>query len=160
MAASAARAAGDATIIAAAAVADYRPAERRADKEAKLAGASSLALEATPDVVASLPRRPELIVVGFAAETQDLVSRARAKLERKRLDLIVANDVSAEDAGFDVDTNRVTLIGGDGATELPLLAKDDVADAVLDRIREIRSARPLREAKAAGLAARRASRAS
>jgi phosphopantothenoylcysteine decarboxylase / phosphopantothenate---cysteine ligase len=161
MAASAARAAGDATIvIAAAAVADYRPAERRADKEAKLAGASSLALEATPDVVASLPRRPELIVVGFAAETQDLVSRARAKLERKRLDLIVANDVSAEDAGFDVDTNRVTLIGGDGATELPLLAKDDVADAVLDRIREIRGRRPLRVERPAGLAARRASRAS
>src|SRR5262249_29129074 len=94
MAASATRAASEATIvIAAAAVADYRPSERRADKEAKLGGACSLALEPTPDVVASLPRRPELIVVGFAAETQDLVSRARAKLGRKRLDLIVANDV-------------------------------------------------------------------
>jgi phosphopantothenoylcysteine decarboxylase/phosphopantothenate--cysteine ligase len=121
-------------VIAAAAVADYRPAERSAGKEAKRAGRSALELEGTPDVVASLPRRRELIVVGFAAETGDLVARAREKLGRKQLDLIVANDVTAEGAGFDVDTNRVTLIDAAGAQELPLLDKDAVADAVLDRI--------------------------
>jgi phosphopantothenoylcysteine decarboxylase/phosphopantothenate--cysteine ligase len=160
MAAAATRAAPEATVaIAAAAVADYRPAKRATEKESKLGGASSLALAATPDVVASLPRRPSLIAVGFAAETRDLVVRARAKLERKHLDLIVANDVTAEGAGFDVDTNRVTLVAADGVAELPLLEKDDVADAILDRVCDLRRDRPLgRAEKPAGLSTRRASR--
>lgn len=144
MAAASTRAAADATIaIAAAAVADYRPARRTTDKEAKIAGPTSLELEPTQDIVASLPRRPGLLVVGFAAETHDVTERARGKLARKKLDLIVANDVTAEGAGFDVDTNRVTLVGADETTELPLLDKDDVADAVLDRIRELRRRKPL-----------------
>lgn len=125
-------------VIAAAAVADYRPARRTLEKEAKTGGRSTLELESTPDVVASLPRRPGLIVVGFAAETRDLTARASEKLRRKQLDLIVANDVTAEGAGFDVDTNRVTLVDAAGATELPLLDKDAVADAVLDRVVQIR----------------------
>jgi phosphopantothenoylcysteine decarboxylase / phosphopantothenate---cysteine ligase len=158
MAAAATRAAAEATVvIAAAAVADYRPASRGGDKEAKVPGPTSLALEPTTDVVASLPRRPELIVVGFAAETRDLATRARAKLERKRLDLIVANDVTAEGAGFDVDTNRVTLVGARDVEELPLLGKDEVADAVLDRVRDIRRARPMSSgARAPAKTARRA----
>jgi phosphopantothenoylcysteine decarboxylase/phosphopantothenate--cysteine ligase len=146
MAASASRAAREATVaIAAAAVADYRPARRTKDKDAKVAGPNSLPLEPTVDVVAALTRRPGLIVVGFAAETQDVVARARAKLGRKNLDFIVANDVTAEGAGFDVDTNRVTLVTADDAAELPLLPKDDVADALLDKVADLRRQRkPLR----------------
>jgi phosphopantothenoylcysteine decarboxylase / phosphopantothenate---cysteine ligase len=144
MAEASTRVAADATIaIAAAAVADYRPARCSTDKEAKVTGPTSLQLEPTQDIVASLPRRPGLLVVGFAAETRDVIARARGKLARKQLDLIVANDVTAEGAGFDVDTNRVTLVGTDEISELPLLDKDDVADAVLDRIRELRRSRPL-----------------
>jgi phosphopantothenoylcysteine decarboxylase / phosphopantothenate---cysteine ligase len=144
MAQAATRAATEATVaIAAAAVADYRPASCTMDKEAKVSGPTSLELEPTLDVVASLPRRAGLIVVGFAAETHDVIARARGKLGRKRLDLIVANDVTAEGAGFDVDTNRVTLVGTEEAVELPLLDKDEVADAVLDHIRELRRARSL-----------------
>ena len=146
MAACATEAVASATVaIAAAAVADYRPVRRAGDKEAKRAGASTLELETTPDVVASLPRHDGLIVVGFAAETRDVAERARGKLVRKRLDLVVANDVAAADAGFDVDTNRVTLIDAAGATDLPLLEKDAVADAILDRLGELRRTRPLAE---------------
>ncbi|MEO2169670.1 MAG: phosphopantothenoylcysteine decarboxylase, partial [bacterium] len=82
-----------------------------------------------------VPRREGLFVAGFAAETQDLETRARAKLKHKKLDLIVANDVSAPDAGFDVETNRVTLLDVGAAASLPLLSKDEVADRILDRIR-------------------------
>jgi phosphopantothenoylcysteine decarboxylase/phosphopantothenate--cysteine ligase len=75
------------------------------------------------------------VTVGFAAETEDLISNARQKLQRKGLDLIAANDVSAADAGFSVDTNRVTLLSADGGLEaLPLMSKDEVAHAIWDRI--------------------------
>ena len=78
------------------------------------------------------------VVVGFAAESEDMVANARKKLEEKRLDLIVANDITAADSGFDVDTNRVTLIDRNGkAEELPLMSKRDVADKVLDRVKGI-----------------------
>ncbi len=81
-------------------------------------------------------------MVGFAAESQDLVAAARRKLERKRCDLIVANDVSREGAGFDGDTNAVTFVWPGGATEeLPLLAKREVAEQLLDRIEKLREAR-------------------
>jgi phosphopantothenoylcysteine decarboxylase/phosphopantothenate--cysteine ligase len=77
--------------------------------------------------------------LGFAAETENMLTNAREKLIRKNLDMIVVNDVTAKDAGFDVDTNRVTFILRDGsAHELPLLTKDEVADALLDRVRMIR----------------------
>lgn len=129
-------------VVAAAAVADYRPAERGTQKSAKKKGATRLALVPTPDVVASaVVRKPGRLVVGFAAETTDVEARAKAKLERKALDLIVANDVSAEGAGFDVDTNVVTLVSRAGSESLPLLSKNRVADAILDRIAALR-ARP------------------
>ncbi|MDG2307314.1 MAG: bifunctional phosphopantothenoylcysteine decarboxylase/phosphopantothenate--cysteine ligase CoaBC [Candidatus Binatia bacterium] len=127
-------------VVAAAAVADYRPADRDSEKSAKKGGASNLALEATPDVVATaVPRGGGRIVVGFAAETTDVEERARGKLDRKALDLIVANDVTAEGAGFDVDTNVVTLIDANGQESLPMLAKDEVADAILSRVVTLRA---------------------
>src|SRR5262249_54798667 len=122
-------------VIAAAAVADYRPARRLEEKRAQNEGKLALALETTPDhvatVSASAARREDAIVVGFAAETHDVVARARAKLARKSLDLVVANDVSAPGAGFDVDTNQVVLIDARGAHELPLAGKDEIADSIL-----------------------------
>jgi len=77
------------------------------------------------------------VLVGFAAETDDLVKRATAKLEQKHADLIVANDVSRSDAGFDVDTNAVTIVGGGGAETLPLQSKSRVAAEVLDRVERL-----------------------
>jgi len=134
-------------VIAAAAVADYRPKRRATEKAAKVQGATTIELETTRDIVAGIDRgRKDRIIVGFAAETGDPVERARGKLERKRLDLIVANDVTAAGAGFDVDTNVVTLVGASGATSLPLLDKDDVADAILDSIVALRAARSPRPA--------------
>jgi phosphopantothenoylcysteine decarboxylase/phosphopantothenate--cysteine ligase len=123
-------------VVAAAAVADYRPARRGAEKEPKQSGAMLLPLESTPDVVAGVAKRkhPGMLVVGFAAETTDVELRARAKLARKSLDLIVANDVSAPGVGFDVDTNAVSLIDASTTTQLPLASKDAVADAILDRV--------------------------
>jgi phosphopantothenoylcysteine decarboxylase/phosphopantothenate--cysteine ligase len=80
------------------------------------------------------------VVVGFAAETERLLEHARDKLERKRLDLIVANDVSAPDSGFEVDTNRAVLLDAHGGTEaLPLMSKDDLAGVICDRIAALHS---------------------
>jgi phosphopantothenoylcysteine decarboxylase/phosphopantothenate--cysteine ligase len=129
-------------VIAAAAVADYRPRRRATEKAAKVQGATTVELETTRDIVAGIDRsRRDRIIVGFAAETGDPIERARAKLARKGLDLIVANDVTAPGAGFDVETNVVTLIDRDGTAQLPLLDKDDVADAILDRVVALRAAR-------------------
>jgi phosphopantothenoylcysteine decarboxylase/phosphopantothenate--cysteine ligase len=136
-------------VIAAAAVADYRPKRRADEKAAKVKGATTLELETTRDIVATVDRaRRERIIVGFAAETGDPVAKAQGKLERKGLDLIVANDVTAAGAGFDVETNVVTLIDASGTTSLPLLDKDDVADAILDRVVALRAerAKPVRPA--------------
>jgi phosphopantothenoylcysteine decarboxylase/phosphopantothenate--cysteine ligase len=150
LAASVAEVADATIVIAAAAVADYRPGRRAEEKRAKSEGRTSLALETTPDIVASLARssarRDDLIAVGFAAETHELVVRARAKLARKSLDLIVANDVTQPGSGFDVDTNQVTLIDRSGATALPRLDKNEVADAILDRVVTLRASRPRRGA--------------
>ena len=129
-------------VVAAAAVADYRPKRRAAQKAAKVQGATTIELETTRDIVAGIDRtRKDRIIVGFAAETGDPVERARGKLVRKRLDLIVANDVTAQGAGFDVETNVVTLVDADQTTSLPLLDKDDVADAILDRVVALRGER-------------------
>lgn len=130
-------------VVAAAAVADYRPRRTARDKAAKVQGGMTLELETTRDIVAGIDRsRSDLIVVGFAAETGDPVAKARAKLARKGLDLIVANDVSAPGAGFDVETNVVTLIDRETETSLPLLDKDAVADAILERVAALRRFRP------------------
>ncbi len=124
-------------VIKAAAVADYRPAMRAEQKIKKgVEGALILPLEKNPDILAELGRnKGNRLLIGFAAETVDLVENARKKLTEKNLDLIVANDVSRSDAGFDVDTNAVRLLYRDGSgEELPLLGKDEVADQLLDRI--------------------------
>ena len=125
-------------VVMAAAVADYMPAAGAATEKIVKGGPMMLPLERTPDILADLGARrgrgQRPILVGFAAETNDLVERARGKLVAKHVDLIVANDVTVRGAGFDVDTNQVTLLS-DGATEaLPMMSKSDVAAAVLDRI--------------------------
>ncbi len=128
--------------IAAAAVADYRPAERAANKLKKSAEGLTLKLEPTPDILeeVSRTRRDGMLVVGFAAETESVVENARAKLERKNLDAVVANDLTQDGAGFDKDTNVITLLTRDGEqpTTLPLMSKLDAAHRVLDEIARLR----------------------
>jgi phosphopantothenoylcysteine decarboxylase / phosphopantothenate---cysteine ligase len=131
-------------IIKAAAVADYRPREVRPAKIKKAAADFSLALEKTDDILAEAGRRKgNRLLVGFAAETEDLVANARKKLEAKNLDLVVANDVTLPGAGFDQATNRVKLLFPSGQTkDLPLMSKEEVADSILDEV-----ARLLKERK-------------
>lgn len=129
-------------VVAAAAVADWRPVVRAGTKPAKTKGRSSIEVESTIDVLGTLVRpRPDTIVVGFAAETHDLDEHARGKLVRKDLDLVVANDVTAPGAGFDVDTNQVSILDASGGSErLALLPKEEVAEAILDRVVRLRAA--------------------
>ena len=123
-------------VIQAAAPADFRPAAYSEQKIKKTGAGMTLTLENTTDIAAELGRRKRdgQVLVAFAAETADMLENARGKLERKRADLVVANDVSRADAGFGVDTNAVTLITRDGATALPLQSKRAVADGILDRV--------------------------
>ena len=128
-------------VIKAAAVADYRPLVRAAGKVKKDGQESwAVELEKTPDILAALGKLGlNALLVGFAAETDDLIGNARKKLEKKNVDLIVANDVSRTDAGFEVDTNAVRLLFRDGSEEeLPLLPKSEVANTLLDRIMKLR----------------------
>jgi len=128
--------------IAAAAVADYRPAERAANKMKKSGSALTLTLEPTPDILedVSRTRRDGLLVVGFAAETDSVVENARAKLERKNLDAVVANDLTQDGAGFDKDTNVITLLTRDRERPdtLPLMSKLQAAHRVLDEVARLR----------------------
>jgi phosphopantothenoylcysteine decarboxylase/phosphopantothenate--cysteine ligase len=121
-------------LVMAAAVADYRPAAARDRKLKKAVGLRRLELAENADLVAGLARaKGARTIVGFAAETHDLVAEARRKLRDKGLDLIVANDVTAEGAGFGSDTNVVRLIDTSGLDDaLPVLPKEDVASRVLD----------------------------
>jgi phosphopantothenoylcysteine decarboxylase/phosphopantothenate--cysteine ligase len=124
-----------------AAVADFRPAQVHPGKIKKQDGTPAITLEPTPDILALLAarRKPGQVVVGFAAETENLLAHAAAKLREKHLDLIVANDVSQEGAGFDSDTNIVTLLFPDGRTKpLEKMSKLDVAQHVLDEVVEMR----------------------
>jgi phosphopantothenoylcysteine decarboxylase/phosphopantothenate--cysteine ligase len=124
-------------VVMTAAVADYRMANPARQKIKKAGGALSLTLEPTNDILAELGarRRADRVLVGFAAETEHGIEHARRKLREKRLDLIVLNDVSQADAGFDVDTNRVWLIGAEGEAEgWPLLDKDEVAERLMERV--------------------------
>ncbi len=129
------RLSGADALLMAAAVADYRPSQP-ADQKIKRTGdgaALTIELEESPDILGSAQGRA--LRVGFAAETEDLLTHAAAKLKAKKLDLLVANDVSASDAGFGAETNRVVLIDRAGEQEaLPLLHKYDVAQRVLDRV--------------------------
>jgi phosphopantothenoylcysteine decarboxylase/phosphopantothenate--cysteine ligase len=131
-------------IVMAAAVADFRPANVASGKIKKHDGVPEIVLEPTPDILAGLgaTKRNDQVLVGFAAETVDLVSNAQGKLERKRLDLIVANDVSAPGVGFAHDTNAVTMLRPDAKpVEIDLATKRDVARAVIDAVVDIRNAR-------------------
>jgi phosphopantothenoylcysteine decarboxylase/phosphopantothenate--cysteine ligase len=128
--------------IAAAAVSDYRPAKRSDLKLKKTGETLTLTLEPTPDVLAEVARarRDELLVVGFAAETDKVVENAREKLRRKNLDAIVANDITRDGAGFDTETNVVTLLARDRTEplELPLMSKLEAAHRILDEIARLR----------------------
>jgi phosphopantothenoylcysteine decarboxylase/phosphopantothenate--cysteine ligase len=126
-------------VIMAAAVSDYRPAAAQPQKLKRSDGGLTLELEPTPDILAELARdKGKRILVGFAAETGNLAENARGKLARKGADMIVANDVTQEGAGFDVETNIVTLFLRDGREiPLPKLSKFDVANRVLDHVLEI-----------------------
>ena len=129
-------------LIMAAAVADFRPANPAGQKIKKESGITEVRLEKTLDILQEVARYKSAngyprISVGFAAESQDLLKNASAKLNAKKLDLIVANDISASDAGFAVDGNRVTLIDAGGGMEaLPLMSKDEVAEVVMGRVVE------------------------
>ena len=120
-------------VIMAAAVADYRPAEAAGQKIKRRQDELALSLVRTPDILAEVGRRPGLVRVAFAAESEKLLANARRKLEDKGLDLIAANDVTAEGSGFGSDTNRVTLLDRQGEEELPLMSKYEVAARILDR---------------------------
>jgi phosphopantothenoylcysteine decarboxylase/phosphopantothenate--cysteine ligase len=137
---------GDAVIMAAA-VADYTPAEPSAEKVKKADGPATITLNRTKDILGELGGLPSRkqgrpVLVGFAAETRNVVEYAKNKLRQKRADLIVANDVSREDSGFDTDTNAVTLVTGGGAEELPLQPKSAVAAQILDRVERLLAAVP------------------
>ncbi|HKQ09402.1 MAG TPA: bifunctional phosphopantothenoylcysteine decarboxylase/phosphopantothenate--cysteine ligase CoaBC [Blastocatellia bacterium] len=120
-------------VVMAAAVADYRPARAAGQKIKKADQELVLELEPTEDILAAVGRiKGSRLVIGFAAETENVVANALKKLQSKNADLIVANDVSANDAGFDVDTNRVTLVSAIENVELPLLTKRQVADRIFD----------------------------
>jgi phosphopantothenoylcysteine decarboxylase/phosphopantothenate--cysteine ligase len=134
---------GAAALVMAAAVADFRPLAAAAQKIKKDSGISEIRLENTPDIlkavveVKSKTGFPKL-AIGFAAESQQLLLNAQKKLKAKNLDLIAANDISALNAGFAVDTNQVTLLYPDGATEaLPLMSKEAVADILLEKVVEL-----------------------
>jgi len=130
-------------VIMAAAVADYTPATVSPGKIAKTDAPLTLPLERTRDILADLGRvrarrsSGTPLLVGFAAETSDAVAKAREKRIQKNVDVIVANDVSRSDAGFDVDTNAVTIVGPDGEEAVPLLSKPAVAAVILDRVERL-----------------------
>jgi len=124
-------------LIMAAAPADFRPAHADATKRPRQGGAMHVEFEPTTDILAATRdrRKPGGLVVGFALETGDAVAKGRAKLTRKALDLIVVNDALEPGAGFEGDTNRVTILGSGGAHwEVPLASKSSVAESILDRV--------------------------
>ena len=131
-------------VVMAAAVADYRPSNTHRQKIKKNGGSIVLNLEPTDDILAAVgAAKGSRIVIGFAAETENLIENAKKKLKEKGADLIVANDVSASDAGFDVDTNRITLVSSESVDELPLMSKSDTAARIIDAAIRIRRSRPL-----------------
>jgi phosphopantothenoylcysteine decarboxylase/phosphopantothenate--cysteine ligase len=125
-------------LVMAAAVADFRPFRTASEKIKKEAGVPTITLEKTEDILAEVARKREQSgfprrVIGFAAESESLIENARRKVKQKRLDLIAANDISASDAGFEVDTNRVVLLFPDGSSqELGLQSKLETAQTILN----------------------------
>lgn len=126
-------------LLMAAAVADFRPADIAEHKIKKGEGAPSMSLQRTPDILLEIGKQKEAtgyprLTIGFAAESENLLANAQKKLEAKNLDIIAANDISATDAGFSVETNRVTLLYPDGSQDtLPLMSKEEVAAQILAR---------------------------
>lgn len=149
------RAAAADVVVMAAAVGDYRPAEPSARKIKRTRSELSLRLVRNPDILAKLATLPGArLLVGFAAETNDVVAHARRKLQAKGVHLMVANDVTAPGAGFDVETNIVTLIERSGRVDrLEKMSKEEVAGIILDRVRDLRRAQ-----RPAAVAARRVRR--
>ena len=144
---------GQDAIVMAAAVADYSPAEPATKKMKKADGPVTITLHRTKDILGELGKLPSRkqglpVLVGFAAETNDVVAYAKGKLTEKAADLIVANDVSRADAGFDVDTNAVTLVTASSAEDIPLQSKAAVAARILDRIELFLTAVPAKNASA------------
>jgi phosphopantothenoylcysteine decarboxylase/phosphopantothenate--cysteine ligase len=128
--------------VGAAAVADYAPANA-ADAKIKKDGRDSMTLELkkTPDILSEVSkrRRDGQVVVGFAAETNDVVAYARSKMDKKGFDMVVANDITKEGAGFDADTNIATIITKSGAEiDLPKMPKRELADRILDEVMKFR----------------------
>jgi len=131
-------------IIGAAAIADYRPAQRAPQKIKKSERSVTLTLERTPDVLADVAasRKNGMLVIGFAAETENVIDNAREKLRAKNLDAIVANDVTRADSGFDTTTNAITIITSKNnqPVELPALSKREAANRILDVVVGLRTA--------------------
>lgn len=125
-------------IIKAAAVADYRPAQTADEKMKKKDGELTVALERTEDILAYLGahRREGQFICGFSMETEHMLENSRAKLEKKNIDMMVANNLRQEGAGFGTDTNVVTLLTKEETLELPILSKEEVADRLLTFILE------------------------
>lgn len=130
-------------LLMAAAVADYRPRTSESQKIKRQEGVPEVRLEATPDILADVVKQQKKsdhprIIIGFAAESQDLLENAKKKLDQKGLDLIVANDISDPQAGFSVDTNKVTILAATGdVQELDLMSKAGVAEVILDRLEQL-----------------------
>jgi len=148
-----ARTGGQDAVIMAAAVADYTPAAPSDSKMKKAEGELTITLNRTQDILGDLGRLPSRaqgvpVLIGFAAETEDVVKYAQGKLEKKAVDLVVANDVSRADAGFDVDTNAVSLVTAGGVEDVPLQSKAAVAARILDRVEQLLIAVPVRNAAA------------
>jgi phosphopantothenoylcysteine decarboxylase / phosphopantothenate---cysteine ligase len=141
-----ARSVGADAVVMAAAVADYTPEFRASQKVPKGDAKMTLVLNRTPDILKTLGERRAVsggpaVLVGFAAETENVLARATEKLRAKHVDLVVANDVSRGDAGFDVDTNEVTLVTAAGAEAVPLQSKARIAAIILDRVEQFLAAR-------------------
>ena len=136
-----ARESADASVfIGAAAIADYRPAQRAEQKIKKSNDSITLTLERTPDVLSQVAaaRTNGMLVIGFAAETENVLDNARQKLRAKNLDAIIANDVTRQDSGFDSATNAITIITGNKTVEWPVMSKREAADRILDVIVQLR----------------------
>ena len=124
-------------LIMSAAPADYRPKQHAATKRSRANGALTVELEVTPDILGSLERRKGMVVVGFALETGNGLANARSKMQNKALDFVILNDALEPGAGFEVTTNRVTILRRNGKqVDLPLLSKRDVAERILDVVEE------------------------
>ena len=134
------RADGQDIIIKSAAVADYRPANVSDEKVKKKDGDMAIALERTQDLIKVLGehKKEGQFLCGFSMETQNILENSRAKLEKKNLDMIVANNLKVAGAGFGTDTNIVTMITKDEELELDIMSKSEVASAILDKILELK----------------------